>query len=209
VISGNVSFYNENEGRAIPPTPTIAMVGVLDDVAHRIEHRFQVPGDLVLLVRTAQPALAASEYGALFGSSDTLTPIDLGRERRLVEGLIEAARRGLLRSAHDVADGGFVVALCEACFTPETSLGAAVEIADGEPATLFGEGASTIILSAAANQLTSLREAFAPLEVVHLGHVTATGRLIIRTTIGENLFDEKLAELKQLHDEGLAGRLDS
>jgi hypothetical protein len=44
---------------------------------------------------------------------------------------------------------------------------------------------------------------------VHLGHVTATGRLIIRTTIGENLFDEKLAELKQLHDEGLAGRLDS
>jgi phosphoribosylformylglycinamidine synthase subunit PurL len=209
VISGNVSFYNETAGRAIPPTPTIAVVGVLDDVARRVEHRFEAPGDLVLMVRTARPALAASEYAALFGSHDTLSSIDLGRERRLVEGLIEAATRGLLRSAHDVADGGLVVALCEACFTPETKLGAEIEIPDKSAADLFGEGPSTVILSAAADQLPMIRDVFASLEVAELGCVTASGRLVIRTPAGENLLDQNLADLKQIHDDGLAGRLGS
>jgi phosphoribosylformylglycinamidine (FGAM) synthase-like enzyme len=160
-------------------------------------------------VRTARPALVASEYAALFGSHDTLSSIDLSRERRLVEGLIEAATRGLLRSAHDVADGGLVVALCEACFTPETKLGAEIEIPDKSAADLFGEGPSTVILSAAADQLPMIRDVFASLEVAELGCVTASGRLVIRTPAGENLLDENLADLKQIHDDGLAGRLGS
>ena len=81
VISGNVSFYNETEGRAIPPTPTIAMVGRLDDVSQHVTQYFKTPGDAILMVRTAQ-AVARGERirGAVRRTASELAPIDLTRE---------------------------------------------------------------------------------------------------------------------------------
>ncbi len=117
VVSGNVSFYNETQGRAIPPTPTLAMVGLLADVRNCRGQFFRRPGDAILLLRTAAPALAASEYDALFGGGEQLGAIDLKQERALIDTLITFADAGLLSSAHDVADGGLAVALAEACFT--------------------------------------------------------------------------------------------
>ena len=66
VVSGNVSFYNETEGRAIPPTPAIAMLGVLEDAGRRVTQFFKRAGDAIILLRTAPATLAASEYAALF-----------------------------------------------------------------------------------------------------------------------------------------------
>ncbi len=81
VVSGNVSFYNETEGRAIPPTPTIAVLGVMPDVSKHLTQFFKNPGDAIAVVRTARPSLAASEYAAIFGiDGGELSPIDLGRE---------------------------------------------------------------------------------------------------------------------------------
>src|SRR3984957_534149 len=95
VISGNVSFYNETEGRAIPPTPTIAVVGTLEDVSKRVTQHFKAPGDYILMVRTGKPSLAASEYEAMYGSSPAgLTPIDLARENLLIEAVLGAAGLG-------------------------------------------------------------------------------------------------------------------
>ena len=206
VISGNVSFYNETEGRAIPPTPTIAMVGTFDDVAQHLAPHFQRAGDLILLVRTAAPSLAASEYAALFGGDgDTLNSIDLGRERRLVEGLIEAAGRGLIRSAHDVSDGGMVVALAEACFGGAQPLGAEVSEVGETPAELYGEGASTVIVSTAAENLEAVRAMLAPVEVRTIGRVTAVPRLQIPAA----RIDHEVAALQRLYEDALPRRLAS
>lgn len=205
VISGNVSFYNETEGRAIPPTPTIAMVGTFDDVALHVGQAFSTPGDVVMMIRTAPPSLAGSEFAALFAANQAkIGSIDLGRERRLVEGLIDAAGRGLIRSAHDVADGGIAVAITEACFNPQLALGVEVEGVSESPDELFGEGASTVIISAPEENTTALREIFAPLEAIVVGRVTSTLRLRIA-----NVIDENISELLRLYENALPQRLGS
>ena len=203
VISGNVSFYNETAGRAIPPTPTIAMVGTLEDVSSHLGQHFKRPGDTILLVQTLVPSLAGSEYAALFGADGHLRAIDLARERRLIDGLIQAAGKGLLSSAHDVADGGLAVALAEGCFGSGPALGAVIEPFSDDPAEMFGEGASTVVLSAPAESLEAIRDAFAPLEVRLIGRVTADARLTINPGI-----DESITELKRLYEDALPRMID-
>jgi phosphoribosylformylglycinamidine synthase II len=204
VISGNVSFYNETEGRAIPPTPTIAVVGIFEDVNRHRRHYFTQPLDLIVMIRTAAPRLAASEYETLFGSdSDGDWTIDLKRERRLVEGLVDGAERGLLRSAHDASEGGIAVALVEACFNPSQALGADIEGLESDR-QLFGEGASAIIVSTPAIHLEALRRVFEPLEVTVLGQVTENPRLRIAPGI-----DEDVNDLVRIYEEALPRRLSS
>jgi phosphoribosylformylglycinamidine synthase subunit PurL len=206
VVSGNVSFYNETEGRAIPPTPTIAVVGVLDDVSRRVTQFFKAPGDAILMLRTQKPSLAASEYEAVFGSSGGgLAAIELEREKRLVETLLGAISAGLIRSVHDVAEGGLAVALAEACMNPEGPLGAEVaglEVFDA--VELFGEGASTVILSASERDANELRRWFAETKVAcrEIGRVSAAPRLRIADVI-----DEDLGELTRIYEQALSRRL--
>jgi phosphoribosylformylglycinamidine synthase subunit PurL len=209
VISGNVSFYNETEGRAIPPTPAIAMVGVMPDVSHHLKQYFRFVDDLIMMVRTNPPALAASEYAELFGTDDrTLSPIDLGRERRLVDGLVVCAKKGLLRSAHDVSDGGLAVALVEACFNPDGPLGAEVSFErDSDSRHLFGEGPSTVIVSASAENIEVLHEIFSSLECRVIGRVAMRPRLRIAAPIGQIVIYEDVADLRRLYEEALPGRL--
>jgi phosphoribosylformylglycinamidine synthase subunit PurL len=205
VVSGNVSFYNETEGRAIPPTPTIAMLGVLEDAGRRVTQFFKREGDAIILLRTAPAALAASEYAALFGSSGgSLAPLDLKRERALIEGLVAAADRGLIRSAHDVAEGGLAVTLAECCFNPDGVLGAEIDgMAQWDEAEVFfGEGASTVVLSAAANEVEKLRELFDGIEFSVIGRVTSEPRLRVAKAI-----DEDVRELRQIHEQAIARRL--
>jgi phosphoribosylformylglycinamidine synthase subunit PurL len=205
VISGNVSFYNETEGRAIAPTPVIAMVGTFADVALHLKQYFKTAGDAVILVRSAPPLNAASEYAALFGlPSNALPPIDLARERQLIDGLVECAERRLIRSAHDVSEGGLGVALAEACFNPGSTMGVEVDLGDGgyNGEVLFGEGASTIVISAPVENVEVLHQVFAPLEVRRIGGVTAAARIRIGSVI-----DEDVADLRQIYEDALAGRL--
>ena len=205
VVSGNVSFYNETEGRAIPPTPAIAMLGVLEDAGRRVTQFFKRAGDAVILLRTAPATLAASEYAALFaGSGGSLAALDLKRERALIEGLVAAADRGLIRSAHDVAEGGLAVTLAECCFNPDGVLGAEI---DGTPQwdgaeVFFGEGASAVVLSAAASEVEKLRELFDGIEFSVIGRVTIEPRLRVAKAI-----DEDVRELRQIHEQAIARRL--
>jgi phosphoribosylformylglycinamidine synthase subunit PurL len=206
VISGNVSLYNETEGRAIPPTPTIAMVGVFEDVQRHVTQCFKEPGDAILVVSTASPSLAGSEYAALFGSfAEGLEPIDLARERKLIDGLVECAESGLIHSAHDVAEGGFAVALAEACFNLDGIFGAEVELAlpsARAAEALFGEGASTVIISAPSDRIQAIGKLFSPLEIRPIGRVSDRTRLRI-----DSLIDEDVRGLMAVYEEALAGRL--
>jgi phosphoribosylformylglycinamidine synthase subunit PurL len=205
VISGNVSLYNETEGRAIPPTPTIAMVGTFEDVTRRLKQFFKSPNDAVLIVRSAPPSLAASEYAALFGASNQkLLPIDLTRERRLIDGLVECADRRLIRSAHDVSEGGLAVALAESCFNPDKLLGVEVDLGAGSDSAevLFGEGSSTVMISAPVENIKVLRKVFDPLEIIEIGRVTSEPRLKI-----DALIDEDVATLHNLYEDAIPRRL--
>ena len=207
VVSGNVSFYNETQGRAIPPTPTLAMVGLLDDVRRCRGQFFTRSGDAILLLRTAAPSLAASEYDALFGGAGELGAIDLNKERALIECLVGLAAQGLIRSAHDVADGGLAVALAEACFTPSGNLGARAELNCGgldAVIGLFGEGPSSVIVSAAAESVAAIERMLAGsgLECGRIGEVLAQPVLKINSVI-----DAEVAELRAIYEQALPRRI--
>jgi phosphoribosylformylglycinamidine synthase II len=209
VVSGNVSFYNETEGRAIPPTPTIAVLGVMTDVAKHVTQFFRNPGDAIAIVRTGKPSLAASEYSALFGiDGGSLNPIDLARESALIDGLVEGSEQGLIRSAHDIAEGGLAVALAEACFNPRAILGAEVELGragNADAVDFFGEGASTVILSIAPVGVARVEKLFAGrgLEFAIVGKVIADPRLKIGS------LDESISELQRIYEDAIPRRLRS
>jgi len=210
VVSGNVSFYNETEGHAIPPTPTIAVLGVMIDVANHVTQFFKNPGDAIAIVRTGRPSLAASEYVAIFGlDGGQLGAIDLKREAALIDGLVEGAEEGLIGSAHDIAEGGLAVALAEACFNPRAILGAEVELGRAGSASavdFFGEGASTVVFSIGVNDVVRVEKLFAGrgLEFAVIGNVTAGPRLKIDSAI-----DEDVAELQRIYEDAIPRRLRS
>jgi phosphoribosylformylglycinamidine synthase len=161
VVSGNVSFYNETEGRNIPPTPTIAMVGLLDDVEAYLTPWWKAEGDVVVLLGRTREELGASEYLSVIHGLQRGAPpwIDLEAEKRLHRVCLAAAQERLLRSAHDVGEGGLAVALAECSFGgPE--LGARVTLEPGmrADALLFGESQSRMLVSLRRKHLGQLRD---------------------------------------------------
>ena len=152
VVSGNVSFYNETDGNSILPTPTVAVVGQLEDPAHRLGLGFVTEGDVVAhLGRPSRGVLGGSEWLVQTTGSVTGAPvgIDLDAEAALQHAMLELAQRQLVSSAHDVSDGGFAICLAEACIAH--GRGAQVVLpADGDApahALLFSEEPSRIIVS--------------------------------------------------------------
>jgi phosphoribosylformylglycinamidine synthase subunit PurL len=155
VTGGNVSFYNENPEGAVFPTPTIGMLGLVEDVtAHATTADFKREGDVVVLLSPSGWAhredLGASEYlshihGMVAGDAPHM---DLDEERAVQTTCLAAIRAGLIASAHDVADGGLLVALAESCIFSE-HLGARVDLEEGArlDTQLFGEAQSRIVLS--------------------------------------------------------------
>ncbi len=150
VVSGNVSFYNETEGRAILPTPTIGMIGLLDDVEKHVSIAFRGEGDAIAILGETRDELGGSEFLRVVRGRDEgpCPSLDLDAERKLVAFLVEAASASVLSSAHDVSDGGFAVALAESAFRGD--LGARVALASRgirASAVLFGESTGRAIVS--------------------------------------------------------------
>jgi len=130
VISGNVSFYNETEGRSIYPTPAVAMVGVIPNLASLPEPWFQREGDRVVLLGKGRSEFGGAAYlRLLYGIEQGRPPeVDLDAELRLARLLRAAIVKGWLRTAHDLSEGGLLIALAEACFGRRRLLGAHVEV---------------------------------------------------------------------------------
>jgi len=168
---------------------------------------FKTPGDYILMVRTAKPSLAASEYEAMYGSSpEGLSPIDLLSESRLVEALLGAIGMGLLASTHDVAEGGLAVAFAEACFNPDKPIGAQIDgLSTSDAVELFGEGPSTIVISAHESKVEAVRRAFETvgIECRTIGRVTEEPRL----SISGSSIDADVNELNRIYESALPGRL--
>lgn len=150
VVSGNVSFYNETEGVSIYPTPTVAMVGLLDNVEFIATPWFKDDGDLVVLLGSKLGEVGGSEYLKVVHGQVAGRPprVNLTLERGVQRTCRKAVELGLLSSAHDVSEGGLAVALAEACFG-DPGIGAVIELEpDGRPDDLlFGESHSRIVVS--------------------------------------------------------------
>jgi phosphoribosylformylglycinamidine synthase subunit PurL len=170
VTGGNVSFYNEDPERAVYPTPTIGMLGIIDDIAHITGSNFKSVGDVIALVGTTKNELGGSEYvkeihGLVTGNAPS---IDLDFEKRLQRFILEAIKNDLVKSAHDISEGGLAVALAECCFGDrEHLIGAKVsfQLDLRADALYFGESQSRVILSIAPASKGSLTQLAASMNV--------------------------------------------
>ena len=151
ITGGNVSLYNETDGRAVLPTPVLGVVGIIEDDSRIVRRTFQREGDVIVLLGTSANELGGSEYlktihGLVRGRPPAL---DLGREAALQRFIVDAIAQGLIRSAHDCAEGGLAITLAECCF--DSGLGALADLpaVDVDAAdfcdisTLFNESASS------------------------------------------------------------------
>ncbi len=200
VTGGNVSLYNENPQGAVFPTPTIGMVGLIDDVSHATRSTFGAVGDSIVLLGTCTDELGASEYltrvhGVTIGA---VPVVDLDHEKRLVDALLAAITSGTVHSAHDTSEGGFAVALAECCIGDRDQMfGATVDVTDtavsSDRALLWGEAQGRVIISTADAPAVLATAAAHRIPARVIGTVTAEPRLTIRA--GARLIDTPLAPL--------------
>lgn len=163
VIGGNVSLYNENAKGAIYPTPVVGMVGLVHDTDHITTQGFKSAGDVVFLLGETKAELGGSEFQAVVhGVVEGRPPqLDLEVEKKLLSSVLEAIQGGLVRSAHDLSEGGLAVALAESCISG--GVGAKVNITSElrPDFTLFSESQSRILLSASPEQAEALEKLLA------------------------------------------------
>ncbi len=219
VVSGNVSFYNETEGRGILPTPVIGMVGLVEDVRRVVQPGFKHEGNVIAVLGNTHDDLSMSEYAVTVDGRDVseliasgvVPAIDLDVERAVQAACLDAAEAGLLQSAHDCSDGGIAIALTECCFSSlnHPAIGAQVTL-DGslsQSSLLFSESPSRIIISFAEDSQGAVEKIAArhssPLTI--LGKVKGN-RLRIKVN-GEPAIDSPVAELETAWRNALAGKL--
>src|SRR6266850_1734542 len=229
VVSGNVSFYNETEGRGILPTPVIGMIGLLEDVRRSVQQGFKKEGDLIALLGTTEDDLSMSEYAVIIDGLSTaeivaqgkVPHIDLEREQAVQQVCLKAAEAGLLRSAHDCSDGGLAVALAECCFSSLTrdGVGAEIDLKGTLPTTtlLFSESPSRIIVSFEASARSDIEKMaeLAGSQFVVIGQVigkqlriSANGKEAIATEVSglENTWRNSLS--RKLQAEAIAAGME-
>ena len=171
VVSGNVSLYNETAGSAIPPTPTVGAVGLLEDYAKRAGYGGMKPGDALLVIGASQGALGASLYlREVLGREDGAPPpVDLAAERAhgdFVRGLIA---EGLVSAVHDLSDGGLVVAAAEMALASNVGLDLSPTSAAHAHGFLFGEDQARYLIATSRPDEVIARAKAIGLDPAHAG----------------------------------------
>jgi phosphoribosylformylglycinamidine synthase subunit PurL len=212
VTGGNVSLYNENPRGAIYPTPTIGMVGVVEDLDHVTRADFKHAGDAIVLLGRNTAELGGSEYlkvihGRIAGDAPA---VSLEGETALQTALLSMIRAGLVRSAHDAAEGGLAVALAESAFG-EAPFGVEVELDDDLPANalLFGEAQGRVVVSCAEGEVDGILAVAADHGVParRIGTVGAPfGAFVVRTRRG--VIEAPVSELVEIYEGAIPRRME-
>ncbi|HRF23317.1 MAG TPA: phosphoribosylformylglycinamidine synthase subunit PurL [Chitinophagaceae bacterium] len=149
VTGGNVSFYNQNPDGPVFPTPTIGMVGLLDDINNKMTLHFKEAGDVIFVLGEITNDMASSQYlSQIQQINHSPAPhFNLNDEFALQEKTTELIANKLVRSVQDVSEGGLFISLCESGFTNELGFSISTNYAIRKDAFLFGEGQSRIIVS--------------------------------------------------------------
>ena len=212
VTGGNVSFYNENPDGAVFPTPTIGMLGLLDDISLRTSAAFSATGDVILLLSPAgwchRNDINGSEYlVAIHGKTAGNTPhFDLEEEREVQAAMLGLIGEGIVTSAHDVSDGGLAVCLAESALFSD-GLGAAIDLEAPSQiridALLFGEAQSRIVFSVAPEDLSKVETMITRwnVQVTRLGEVTDENFTI--TFAGRTLIKAGHEEIKAIYENAI------
>ena len=211
ITGGNVSLYNETDGRAVLPTPVIGIVGLIENASRIARRTFVAADDAIVLLGESRGELGGSEYLAVLHEALRGTPpaLDLNREAALQRLLVDGISSGIIRSAHDCAEGGLAVTLAECSF--DSGLGAAIDVpavADVDPpftdiATLFGESAARVVVSASQNAVAELL-ALAGKAGVPAATIGVVGGERLRVAIGgRNVLDEAVADAEHMWSSGV------
>ncbi len=216
ITGGNVSLYNETDGKAIYPTPVLGIVGLLEDASQVVGQTFPSDGLKIVMLGETRAELGATEYlHRIHGQVRGLPPApDLGHERalhQLLPGLIQA---GLAASAHDCAEGGLAVALAE-CTFGEPAVGATVDIASvtgpaGVPvehATLFSESAGRVLLAVRPEDLPAVLDKAATAGVVATVIGTTGGNTLTVRIDGQTALSASVGELHSVWADALEDAL--
>jgi phosphoribosylformylglycinamidine synthase len=219
VVSGNVSFYNETDGRGILPTPTIGMVGLIEDTRKIITRGFKNAGDLIAILGVTGNDLEASEYAQTILGMTTddliengvLPQIDLTQERLVQDTLLKLADQMLISSAHDCSDGGLAVTIAESCFSTlgREALGASIELKSNglsAESLLFGESPSRIVISFAPDVLDKVTAIVGecPFEVIG----TVSNNSFTIAIDNGNVISAPIAEFETAWSDSLRSRLE-
>lgn len=175
VTGGNVSFYNQNPDGAVYPTPTIGMVGLLENIKDKMTLDLKEEGDLLFLLGKSNNDIGSSEYlHKIRGVEFSPAPhFDIDAEAALHEKLSGLIKKGLIRSAHDISEGGLFVTLAESAFPNE--LGFDVVASDYEirkDAYWFGESQSRVLVSVQPGKVAEFKKALGAHPCEELGFVT-------------------------------------
>jgi|TARA_B110000116_G_scaffold266520_1_gene277381 phosphoribosylformylglycinamidine synthase II len=209
VTGGNVSFYNQSavEGTEVPvfPTPTIGMLGIVEDKKHITSLAFKGKSDLIYLLGKCENDISSSEYLASFhGMKESPAPnFDLDVEYELQQTIIKLIRAGVVESAHDIADGGLFITLLESAMYKNLGFDITSCCEVRVDAFLFGEAPSRVVVSVCETTegkfLDLLKNSHTPYML--LGHVTKGDIRIDDISFGD------IAEYKELYDNSLAEKL--
>lgn len=218
VTGGNVSLYNQNPEGAIDPTPTIGMVGVLDDVTKAVQSHFQHEGDSILLLGDTTGHLGGSSWWAevLKTVGGAPPPVNLAAEKLLQDLLAAAADQRLLRSAHDLSDGGLAVALAECCIGGPwgtATLGATIELSHldsevSDTGALYGEDGARVLISADPANRDAIEKLAARYGVpcYSLGQVGMTEGMV-SVSRGDRHWHWQSRELRKIHLDAIPRRM--
>ncbi len=201
VVSGNVSFYNETEGVSIDPTPTIVMVGLVEDVTKIPPAFFQNEGDVIyLLGKTVEEEIGLSAYlSVIYGIEEGRVPgVDLHAEKKLGEFLISIAEKKIVSCIHDCSEGGILLTLLECSFNSDDNLGFDIEAAGAvrPDAWLFSESQARAVVTIPPDLTKEFEKEISAVGIVcsRLGTVR-NGACRVK-----DVFDLNIKELKNIWD---------
>jgi phosphoribosylformylglycinamidine synthase len=180
VTGGNVSFYNQNPEGPVYPTPTIGMVGLIEDLKNRMTLDFKEEGDLIYLLGTITNDINCSDYlHKVCGIKYSPAPyFDLNEEYQLQQKVFDLIQKKLVRSAHDISEGGLFVTLCESGFNNELGFSIISKGGIRKDAFLFGEGQSRVAVSVSVDQKEAFEKAVSNFPCEKIGVVTS-GEMVI------------------------------
>ena len=181
VTGGNVSFYNQNPDGPVNPTPTIGMVGLLEDIREKMTLDFKEEGDIIYVVGNITDDINSSEYlYRVQGVKYSPAPhFELDEEYALQQQLTSLIKDKLVRSVHDVSEGGVYVTLCESGFNRELGFSISTKGGIRKDAFLFGEGQSRAVVTVALADVqafeATLKVPFEKIGVVSSGEIAVDG----------------------------------